>query len=155
MSDYEHTCEQCQNTQMVYRYDDFACTNCGRHYEYEEGHMPILTGADWDAIRSSVAHKCPKACARDGASTRKRIDEYLSLFAYCEPGLIPQVVKWLAELRAEVLRLKPYEQLADELAEFADHHPPCGRHCSSHDPAPCGCGLDALLDKHATLKGAK
>ena len=55
----------------------------------------------------------------------------------------------------EVGRLQPFEQLADELAEFADHHPPCGRHCSSHDPAPCGCGLDALLAKHATLKGAK
>ena len=61
-------------------------------------------------------------------------------------------------LCVEAQRLAPYEQLADELAEFAGHVYPCGQHCASEDPAPCTCGLEALLAKHAKLKhggGAK
>jgi hypothetical protein len=52
MGTYTAKCDICHAENEVPNYGDWACSQCGQRYEYDEGHRILLTDAQLQTLRS-------------------------------------------------------------------------------------------------------
>lgn len=52
MGTYKAKCDICHAENEVPNYGDWACSQCGQRYEYDEGHRIRLTDAQLESLRN-------------------------------------------------------------------------------------------------------